>query len=210
MVSLFSLSLEISFDYCLLTQTRHTLAFLREILAAARPCHRHSRSACPHGLSFVRRLVGSGPGQADRLLPTNGSQVASRLHRTRIGRSARQSRGTSCSGGIVVPSFRHEFATTCSVASCPCHRSDRARNSTPAQPHPVAATTRSRARLALVSLSALQTGISQTEPLSKTWCNPSSLSTTTVVVVKPIRITCYNRRYEQTTNQETRTAANAE
>lgn len=35
MVSLFSLSLEISFDYCLLTQTRHTLAFLREILAAA-------------------------------------------------------------------------------------------------------------------------------------------------------------------------------
>lgn len=33
MVSLFSLSLEISFDYCLLTQTRHTLAFLREILA---------------------------------------------------------------------------------------------------------------------------------------------------------------------------------
>src|SRR5512135_1070905 len=34
MVSLFSLSLEISFDYCLLTQTRHTLAFLREILAA--------------------------------------------------------------------------------------------------------------------------------------------------------------------------------
>jgi transposase len=28
--------------------------------------------------------------------------------------------------------------------------------------------------------------------------------------LKPIRITCYNRRYERTRNQETRTAANAE
>ncbi len=30
------------------------------------------------------------------------------------------------------------------------------------------------------------------------------------VYLKPIRITCYNRRYERTRNQETRTAANAE
>src|SRR5512135_1462155 len=48
MVSLFSLSLEISFDYCLLTQTRHTLAFLREILAAD---------------ALVGMLPGRGPGR---------------------------------------------------------------------------------------------------------------------------------------------------
>src|SRR6266567_4691847 len=92
-----------------------------------------------------------------------------------IGRPAHQA-SPSLLSAMPLSSEGNECLVEVIALTVPAH-------SPPAQSRRVASTTRSRARLALVHLSALQTSPRQTKPLPQARGNASFLSTTAVVVL---------------------------
>ncbi len=160
-----------------------SMLYIRSLTATERGLLRQRQRTTPAHLAS-RWLGSSRHRTADRMLPTDGSQMASCLPATGIDRFAGQASRPSCPRRIPASSFRHPFIYGGMFASCPGHRPHCAGNSSLAQSPGLASKPHARAGLALVGLSALQTSPRQTKPLPQARGHATSLSTTAVVVLR--------------------------